>query len=85
MFEIRLEDLIYLVMLAGLMIMFNIMVTDWGNTLFKGYRIFCVMLFLASMVCLMIRPGVKYLILMIFCVFVPIAMNGIYSKVFLNL
>lgn len=84
-FEIRLEDLIYLTILAGIMVMFNIIVPDWGNTLFKGYRIFCIILFLASMVCLMIKPGIKYLVLLIFCVLIPLAMKGVYSKVVLEL
>jgi hypothetical protein len=29
----------------------------------------------------MIRPAVKYLFLLVFCVFIPITMNGVYSNV----
>ncbi len=61
--------------------MFNVIVSDASNVLFKAYRIFCVLLFICSMVCLMIGPGIKYLFLLIFCVFIPVLMNGVYSNV----
>ncbi len=61
--------------------MFNVIASDPSNVLFKAYRIFCVLLFICSMVCLMIGPGIKYLFLLIFCVFIPVLMNGVYSNV----
>ena len=82
--EIRLEDLIYLAILGGIMVMFNLMIGDWSIALFKGYSIFCLMLFLASMMCLMVKPGIKYLVLLVFCVFIPVTMNGVYSNVFFS-